>query len=128
MAKQHHFVLMYDEADGSLSLDWATLSALFEDGNVFDPESEKWSHTEEGGPEYALQERLVAALEPNLQALSLTAGKVYVARDGNYGDAEGLVILDAAALTAEDWDELDECGDWRRAELAAELAAKRVAH
>ena len=75
MAKQHHFVLMYDEADRSLSLDWATLSALFEDGNVFDPESGEWSHTEEGDPEYALQERLVAALEPNLQALALTAGK-----------------------------------------------------
>lgn len=58
----------------------------------------------------------------------MAAGKVYVARDGNYGDAEGLVILDAAALTAADWAELDECGDWQRAELAAELAAKYVAH
>lgn len=46
----------------------------------------------------------------------------YFALDGNYGDADGIVIVDTTGWSEEDWTAIDEVGDADRANLAYALA------
>lgn len=43
---------------------------------------------------------------------------VYIAQDGNYGDAGGLAICDGAHWTEADWDALDAMNDTMRSAYA----------
>ena len=46
----------------------------------------------------------------------------YFAVDGNYGNADGIVIVDTASWTEDDWQVIDEAGDRDRASVALALA------
>lgn len=46
----------------------------------------------------------------------------YFATDGNYGSADGIVIVDTSDWSEEDWTAIDEVGDADRANLAYALA------
>lgn len=52
---------------------------------------------------------------------------LYVATDGNYGDARDLLLVDADNFTNEDFLDLDGVDDGERAEEAAEIANYRMA-
>lgn len=51
----------------------------------------------------------------------------YFADDGNYGDANGLVVIDTALFTDEDWTLIEEATDWDRPKLARDIALQKVA-
>lgn len=51
--------------------------------------------------------------------------KTYFAADGNYGDAEGLVILDTTGWTPDHWGYIAMLSDGQRAEVGEDLAAGR---
>jgi len=44
--------------------------------------------------------------------------KHYFATDGNYGDAEDLVVIDTDLFTEEDWENISSELDYYRVELA----------
>ena len=46
----------------------------------------------------------------------------YFAKDGSYGDAAGMVIIDTRAWPQDDWDQVEEAGDLDRASIAAGIA------
>lgn len=46
----------------------------------------------------------------------------YFATDGNYGNADGIVIVDTSDWSEENWTAIDEVGDADRANLAYTLA------
>ena len=51
-------------------------------------------------------------------------GKHYFAQDGNYGSAEGLVLVDTDQWTEQDFELIDESLDSERAEVARKIFAK----
>jgi hypothetical protein len=51
----------------------------------------------------------------------------YFADDGNYGDANGLVVIDTALFTDEDWSLIEEATDWDRPKVARDIALQKVA-
>jgi len=46
----------------------------------------------------------------------------YFATDGNYGDAEGIVIIDTQSWTEDEWTIIDETPDRQRASVALSLS------
>ena len=60
----------------------------------------------------------IISVEPINPELSTT----YFALDGNYGTADGMVVVDTSGWTEEDWQAIDEVGDSDRASLALALA------
>lgn len=46
----------------------------------------------------------------------------YFGKDGNYGDAENIVIVDTSDWTEDDWQMIDEAGDTDRASVALGIA------
>ena len=48
----------------------------------------------------------------------------YFALDGNYGDAEGLLVADSDLFTAEQWQEIEESTDTTRLEYARSIVAE----
>lgn len=46
----------------------------------------------------------------------------YFAYDGNYGDADEIVILETSSFTDEDWDYLETVPDWQRGREANRIA------
>jgi hypothetical protein len=50
----------------------------------------------------------------------------YFADDGNYGDANGLVVIDTALFTDEDWTLIEEASDWQRASIARDIALAKI--
>lgn len=50
--------------------------------------------------------------------------KHYFAADGNYGDADGLMIVDTSAWTEEDWEEIEALGDLGRIDAVRENIEK----
>lgn len=49
----------------------------------------------------------------------------YFAKDGNYGSADSLLIVDCTNWTSEDWDEVWEAFDWERPEVAAKIRDRK---
>lgn len=47
---------------------------------------------------------------------------MYVARDGNYGDAAGLTVVDVTDWTEDDWIAMDEARDADRIAVAQGLS------
>lgn len=47
--------------------------------------------------------------------------KHYFSIDGNYGSADGLVVVDTSAWTAEEWSIIEETPDSDRAGVAKQL-------
>ena len=47
----------------------------------------------------------------------------YFAEDGNYGDANGIVIVDTTKWTEADWDKLEEGYEWQKPFIAKTIAA-----
>lgn len=45
----------------------------------------------------------------------------YFAKDGSYGDAAGMVIIDTRAWNNEQWQAVEEAYDYSRAALAASI-------
>jgi hypothetical protein len=50
----------------------------------------------------------------------------YFADDGNYGDANGLVVIDTALFTDGDWTLIEEASDWQRASIARDIALAKI--
>lgn len=50
----------------------------------------------------------------------------YFAKDGNYGDAGGILILPTDRFTEADWAELSEATDSDRADLAGQIFNERM--
>ena len=49
---------------------------------------------------------------------------IYFANDGSYGDANGLIIIDARAWNADQWERVELALDHERASIALEIAAE----
>jgi hypothetical protein len=47
---------------------------------------------------------------------------LYVAEDGSYGDATGLTLVDATGFDSDDYDDIDNGSDNKRARIAVRLA------
>jgi hypothetical protein len=52
--------------------------------------------------------------------------KHYFATDGNYGDAEDILVIDSDLFTNEDWINISEELDYHRAELAQTIYKQRL--
>jgi len=52
---------------------------------------------------------------------------LYVAEDGNYGDAHNMLLVDASNFTPEDWDALNYVGDTDRQFEATEIGVSHDA-
>lgn len=50
----------------------------------------------------------------------------YFADDGNYGDANGLVIINTDYFTEDDWTLIEEASDWDRPRVAREIASTKL--
>lgn len=48
----------------------------------------------------------------------------YFAQDGNWGDAEDIIILDTDEFTDEDWDEIRSANDYLRSGVAVAIAER----
>ena len=48
----------------------------------------------------------------------------YFAQDGSYGDAAGLIIIDARDWNDDQWDRVDNALDLMRASVALEIAVE----
>ena len=46
----------------------------------------------------------------------------YFAKDGSYGDAAGMVIIDCRDWNDDQWDRIDNASDYERAAIAASIA------
>ena len=46
----------------------------------------------------------------------------YFAMDGNYGDADGIVLVQTQFWTEADWDKVETCTDYERANIAVEVS------
>lgn len=46
----------------------------------------------------------------------------YFAKDGSYGDAEGMFVTDTSEWTEQDWSAIDSAGDYDRAVVASLIA------
>ena len=51
-------------------------------------------------------------------------GKHYFASDGNYGNAEKLIIANTSKWTTEDWVAIEEANDNERTKVAARIERK----
>jgi len=51
--------------------------------------------------------------------------KHYFATDGNYGDGEGILVIDTDLFTDEDWTNINEELDYYRIELAKSIYKHR---
>jgi hypothetical protein len=51
----------------------------------------------------------------------------YFADDGNYGDAEGLVVVKTEGWTEDDWDLIFMAQDWDRPRVARDIASQKLA-
>ena len=49
-------------------------------------------------------------------------GTTYFAIDGNYGDADGIVIVETSEWSEDDWQAIENAGDADRASVAYALA------
>lgn len=52
----------------------------------------------------------------------------YFAKDGNYGDALGLVVVDTSEWTEQDWVLIDEAMDDERPEIAEQINETRMSN
>jgi hypothetical protein len=48
----------------------------------------------------------------------------YFAVDGNYGSADGMVVVDTTSWSEEDWTQVEEASDSERAQIALDLTRK----
>ena len=51
----------------------------------------------------------------------------YFAEDGNYGNAEGLVIIRTDNWTDDDWDYIVLAQDWDKPRVARDIATQKLA-
>lgn len=73
MAKQHHFVVVFDEDTNEFSMDWETASTRFADGNVWNKGTDEWesaSIADEDQTNYDKQEVLDSVLNGWLQHIN----------------------------------------------------------
>jgi len=50
----------------------------------------------------------------------------YFAQDGNYGDADSLLIFDTTLWSEDEWMEIEEAGDFNRTEIAQDIAQRHL--
>ena len=50
----------------------------------------------------------------------------YFALDGNYGEAQGMVVVDTTKWSEDDWTQIEEAGDSERAQVALDLTNKNA--
>lgn len=75
MSKQHHFIVCFDEETGEFSMDWETTATKFDDGNVWNKETQEWesaSINDADETNYDKQEVLDAVLNGWLQKINET--------------------------------------------------------
>lgn len=81
MSKQHHFVVMFDEENQEFSMDWETTATKFDDGNVWNSETQEWesaSIADEDETNYDKQEVLDSILNGWLQRINTTLEEEHV--------------------------------------------------
>ena len=49
---------------------------------------------------------------------------MYFAKDGNFGESDGLVVLDTRAWSNDDWMAVEYADDYERAAIAFEIARR----
>jgi len=47
---------------------------------------------------------------------------IYFAQDGSYGNANGLIILDALGWSSDDWERIENASDFNRLDVAIDIA------
>ena len=50
----------------------------------------------------------------------------YFALDGNYGEAQGMVVIDTTKWSEDDWTQIEEASDSERAQVALDLTNKNA--
>jgi hypothetical protein len=55
---------------------------------------------------------------------SIGGSMTYFAMDGNYGVAHGLIVINTAQWTDDDWDLIDEASDYDRFSVAITIAER----
>ena len=77
MNKEHHFVIKFDEKSGTWSWDIDVEEARFDDGTIYNSDTEEWSSGYLGDGEYEpAEEGLVEQLKHALYVMNLVNGKV----------------------------------------------------
>lgn len=126
---QFHFVVCYDEATKRYSLDYDVADAWREAQTVYNPETNTWEYNtddefHERDVRYA--DKLADALAVMNDDLDRRAGWAYYAQDGNYGSADGIVIVPTYNFTPEECEAIEDARDNERADLAREIAEKHA--
>jgi hypothetical protein len=127
--KQYHYVVCYDEATGKFSLDYDVADAWREGQTIYNPKGDTWEYnTEDELHEHDVHyaDKLADALAIMNDDLDRRAGWAYYAQDGNYGSADGIVIVPTYDFTPEECEAIENAGDNERAELAREIAEKHA--
>ena len=130
MAKnQHHFVVCYDEATKQFSIDYDVADAWRDGMTIYNPEADEWDTNLEDGVherDVAYSNKLADALAVINDDLDRRAGWAYYAQDGNYGSADGIVIVPTYNFTPEECEQIEDAQDNERADLAREIAEKHA--
>lgn len=120
MSKQIHFVVYYDTEDGKFWIDDETLMANFGSQTWFDNDTDEW-----GRPDTEEEDYFDSAVSAKLgQLLTPERASTYFATDGSYGTAHNLEIIDTSSWTDEDWAEVENASDDRRADTASAIAQR----
>lgn len=130
--KQHHFVVCYDEATKQFSIDYDVADAWRNGETVYNPQTNKWEYSfddeddsvRERETRYA--DKLADALAVVNDNLNRHMGYAYYAQDGNYGSADGIVIVPTYNFTPEECEQIEDANDNERADLAREIAEKHA--
>ena len=120
MTTQIHFVVYYDTEDKKFWLDDESLMSKFGAASWFDTDTQEWSAPEEGE-----QDQLDYILNRQLASITQPEG-TYFAKDGSYGDASGLEIVDTSDWTQEDWDYLESTPETAQPAMARHIANVKV--
>jgi hypothetical protein len=76
MSKQHHFVVSFDESTGKWTWDTDAEEARFEDGTIYNQDTNEWSSGYLGNGEYEpAEDNLVEQLKHALWCINLVNGK-----------------------------------------------------
>jgi hypothetical protein len=122
MTKHIHFVVYYDPEDKKFWLDDETLMANFGGLAWWDDEAEEWTRPQDEEEE-ALDHHINDQLASIVQPTPVTA---YFAKDGSFGVAEGIELVNTHDWTEEDWTMIEMTSDEKRPEVARAISdAKR---
>jgi hypothetical protein len=117
-SKQIYFTVFYDTENGNFWVDDELLMSRIGTASWWDNDSEEWVRPDgEGEDEFDAR---VSAKLGQLLIPGMTS--TYFAEDGSYGTAQNLEVIDTSEWTGEDWAEIENASDDRRAGTASAIA------